>query len=268
MINILFFGDIIGKVGRSALHKYLPQLKAKYNPDFMFANAENAAGGIGLTPDVADELIVMGFDVLTGGNHIWKYKELYPYLDAKSDRLIRPMNYPSYSSEMSVPGVGFTVVKRSEFEFIIVNIMGRTFVQPIDCPFRAMDTLLAKYPLNGNRMIFVDFHAETTSEKDAMGWYLDGRVTAVLGTHTHVQTANERVLPKGTAYITDVGMCGPMDTVIGVDREIIIQRFLTQLPIAFKFTDKSNLGVNGVCVQAAPKTGKAVSIERIFIREN
>ncbi len=266
-MKVVFFGDVVSKAGRRAIHKYLPQVKAKHNPDFIIANGENASGGIGLTPDVAEELYIMGVDVITSGNHIWKYKELYPYLDSKAEKIIRPMNYPN-SDQFSVPGMGYTLVKRDEIEFLVVNIMGRTFVQAIDCPFRAMDNLLSKYPLTKNRMIFVDFHAETTSEKEAMGWYLDGRVTAMFGTHTHVQTSDERILNKGTAYITDAGMCGPMDTVIGVDRDIIIQRFITQLPVAFKFSDESNLGVHGVCVEADPMTGKSVKIERILYRDN
>ncbi len=266
-MKIVFFGDIIAKAGRRALHKYLPQIRSKFSPDFIIANGENASGGMGLTPDVAEELFIMGIDVLTSGNHIWKYKELYNYLDSRSEKIIRPLNYPN-SDLFSTPGLGYTVVKRGDNEFVVINIMGRTFVQTIDCPFKAVDSVLSKHPLTKNRMIFVDFHAETTSEKEAMGWYLDGKVTAVFGTHTHVQTADERILHKGTAYITDAGMCGPMDTVIGVDRDIIIQRFLTQLPIAFKFSDESNLGVNGVCVEADPSTGKAIKIERILYREH
>lgn len=266
-MKVVFFGDVIAKAGRRAIHKYLPQIKAKFNPDFIIANGENGAGGIGLTPDVAEELFIMGVDVITSGNHIWKYKELYNYLDSKSDKIIRPLNYPS-SEKFRVPGVGHTVVRRGENEFIVVNIMGRTFVQAIDCPFKAMDNLLSKYSIGKNRMIFVDFHAETTSEKEAMGWYLDGRVTAMIGTHTHVQTSDERILHNGTAYITDAGMCGPMDTVIGVDRDIIIQRFISQLPVAFKFSDETNLGVNGVCVEVDTMTGKAVKIERILFRDD
>ncbi len=266
-MKIVFLGDIISKAGRRALHKYLPQIRSKCNPDFIIANGENAAGGIGLTPDVAEELFIMGVDVLTSGNHIWKYKELYNYLDSKSDKVIRPLNYPN-SEQFRVPGVGYTVVKRGEYEFIVVNIMGRTFVHTIDCPFKAMDNLLSKFSLGNNRMILVDFHAETTSEKEAMGWFLDGRVTAMFGTHTHVQTSDERILHKGTAYITDAGMCGPMDTVIGVDRDIIIQRFITQLPVAFKFSDETNLGVNGACVEVDTMTGKAIKIERILFRDD
>lgn len=266
MIGIIFFGDVVSKAGRKALHKNIPSLKAKFNPDLVIANGENAAGGIGLTPEVAEELFVMGVDVLTSGNHIWKHKEIFPYLDSKSDKVIRPLNYPS-SDDFATPGVGYTIVKRADTEILVVNVMGRTFIESLDCPFKAMDNVLKKYPLGKGRIIVVDLHAETTSEKEAMGWYLNGKVSAVVGTHTHVQTADERILPDGTAYITDVGMCGSMDSVIGVEKEIIIQKFITQRPIGFKFSD-INLGVNGVYLEINELTGKAQKIERIFIREN
>lgn len=266
MIGILFFGDVVAKAGRRALHKNLPSLKVKYNPDLVIANGENAAGGIGLTPEVAEELFIMGIDVLTSGNHIWKHKEIFPYLDSKSDKVIRPLNYPT-REEFATPGLGYTLVKKQNAEILIVNIMGRTFIEVLDCPFKAIDYVLKKYPLQKGRAIIVDFHAETTSEKEAMGWYLNGKVSAMVGTHTHVQTADDRILPDGTAYITDVGMCGSMDSIIGVDRDVIIQKFITQRPIAFKFSE-NNLGVNAVYLEVDESTGKAQKIERIFTREN
>ncbi|MFH1222892.1 MAG: TIGR00282 family metallophosphoesterase, partial [Pseudomonadota bacterium] len=203
MIKVLFFGDVVAKGGRRALHKNIPVLKAKYDPDVMIANAENAAGGIGLTPEIAEELFVMGIDVLTSGNHIWKHKEIFSYLDSKSDRLIRPANYPS-SNDFATPGMGYTIVKRNNFEMMIINVMGRTFVDVLDCPFKVIENILSKFQIGKGKVVIVDFHAETTSEKQAMGWFLNGKVSAMLGTHTHVQTADDRILPGGTAYITDV----------------------------------------------------------------
>jgi len=263
VIKVLFLGDVVAKGGRKALHRFLPEFKTKYDPDLIIANAENAAGGIGLTPEVADEIFISGVDVMTSGNHIWKHKEIFNYLDGKSDKLIRPLNYPS-SDDYETPGVGYTNVKKGDQEFVIINIMGRTFVESVDCPFKAISCLLKRIDTKG-KIVIVDFHAETTSEKQAMGWYLNGKVSAMVGTHTHVQTADERILPEGTAYITDVGMCGSMDTVIGVDREIIIQRFITQRPVGFKFSE-INVGINGVYLEFEP-TGKALKIERISKRE-
>ncbi|MEI6079271.1 MAG: TIGR00282 family metallophosphoesterase [bacterium] len=262
-MKVLFLGDVVAKGGRKALHRFLPEFKTKYDPDLIIANAENAAGGIGLTPEVADEIFISGVDVMTSGNHIWKHKEIFNYLDGKSDKLIRPLNYPS-SDDYETPGVGYTNVKKGDQEFVIINIMGRTFVESVDCPFKAISCLLKRIDTKG-KIVIVDFHAETTSEKQAMGWYLNGKVSAMVGTHTHVQTADERILPEGTAYITDVGMCGSMDTVIGVDREIIIQRFITQRPVGFKFSE-INVGINGVYLEFEP-TGKALKIERISKRE-
>jgi len=264
VIKLIFLGDIVAKGGRKAISRFLPEFKEKYNPDLIIANAENAAGGIGLTPEIADEIFILGVDVMTSGNHIWKHKEIFNYLDSKSDKLIRPLNYPC-SDDYATPGVGYTEIKKGETEFVIINIMGRTFVESVDCPFKAMDALLKRINTK-NKIVVVDFHAETTSEKQAMGWHLNGRVSAMLGTHTHVQTADERILTDGTAYITDAGMCGSMDTVIGVDKEIIIQRFITQRPVGFKFSE-INVGINGVYMEF-DNTGKAVKIERISKREH
>lgn len=269
MISVLFFGDVVGKSGRRILHKNLAGLKKKYNCDFVMANGENASGGLGITPDTAEEFYMMGVDVITSGNHIWRHKEIFPYLDSKSNKIVRPLNYPSGPELLNaLPGLGYAINKIGNIEVVVISIMGRTFIEPLDCPFRAMDAILAKFPLGNGRVIFVDFHAETTSEKVAMGWHLNGRVSGLFGTHTHVQTADDRILSKGTAYITDAGMNGAMDTVLGVDKDIIVNRFLTQRPLSFKFPEHTHdLGLNAVYVEADELTGKAVTMERIFIRE-
>jgi 2',3'-cyclic-nucleotide 2'-phosphodiesterase len=262
-MKVVFFGDIVTKAGRKALVKYLPKIRQDYNPVLIIANGENASGGIGITPETAQELFTTGVDVITSGNHIWRHKEILNYLESNSDKIIRPLNYPN-SDDYETPGSGYVKINKGGVDFLIINIMGRTFIDNLDCPFKAVDNLIKKEAHPGIVSI-VDFHAETTSEKQAMGWFLAGRASAVLGTHTHVQTADERILPGGTAYITDVGMCGSMDTVIGVDKEIIIQRFITQRPVAFKFSE-INIGLNGVVMDFDISTGQALSIERLFYR--
>ncbi|MBN1113984.1 MAG: TIGR00282 family metallophosphoesterase [Oligoflexia bacterium] len=266
-MNILFLGDIVGSPGRNAIKKFLPLVAKEQKINLVIANGENAAGGLGLTPVIADELYMTGIDILTSGNHIWKHKEILNYLDKESKRLIRPCNYPD-TPEAVTPGSGFTIYRLGDSfpEVMVINALGRLFIDSVDCPFRAVDSILKKHD-NGKRIIIVDFHAEATSEKIAMGWFLDGRVTAVIGTHTHVQTADERLLPGGTAYISDVGMCGSMDTVIGVDKDIIIQKMLSQRPIGFKFPSV-NIGINGVIVEIDPKILKPSSIKRVMFREN
>lgn len=264
MIKIVFLGDIVAKAGRKALQKYMPSIKAKYDPDLIIANGENAAGGLGITPETADEMFFLGVDVITTGNHVWKHKEIFSYLDSKSDKIIRPINFP-ISENFATPGVGYTAVKRGNIEYFVINAMGRTFMENLDCPFKSVDAILKKEK-RSNQITIVDFHAETTSEKMAMGFYLDGRASAVIGTHTHVQTADERILPKGTAYITDVGMCGSMDSVIGVDKEIIIQRFITQRPVGFKFPEHS-VGINGVYIAINSDTLSPEAIERISLKD-
>jgi metallophosphoesterase (TIGR00282 family) len=248
---ILAVGDIIGKPGRQALAHFLPSIKQEYGVDLTIVNAENVAGGIGTTPDTADELLKSGADVLTSGNHIWAYKDIIPFLDSEMP-ILRPLNYPP-----GVPGKGYLVKKG----VLVVNLIGRTFMGNYDCPFRAMDALLAG--LNDKPpVIMVDFHAEATSEKVAMGRYLDGRVSAVLGTHTHVGTIDAQILPNGTAYVTDIGMTGPVDSVIGDDLEQVLHRFLTQLPHRLS-VGKGKTVLNAVLVRVDDATGKAVSIERI-----
>jgi hypothetical protein len=225
-IKVLFIGDIVGNVGRRAVKQYLPILKQKYNPHIVIANGENAAGGKGLTQAVAQELFEMGIHGLTLGNHAWDQREIFDFID-KEPRIVRPANYPD-----GTPGRGYTVIQAGGKELVIVNVQGRTFLPPLEDPFRMMDRLLDEIKKK-HRCILVDFHAEATSEKISLGWYLDGRVSVVLGTHTHVQTHDERILPKGTAYVTDVGMVGARDGVLGMDRQPVLQKFLSQLPVRF-----------------------------------
>ncbi|MFC1903830.1 TIGR00282 family metallophosphoesterase [Chloroflexota bacterium] len=248
---ILVVGDIIGRPGRQAVDRFLPSLRQQYGLDMVIANGENAAGGFGLTLDIAKELLDTGINVLTSGNHIWAQKEIIPYLDGDMP-ILRPLNYPP-----GVPGKGYLITGK----VMVVNLMGRTFMGDIDCPFQAMDRLLAdlkpKPPV-----IIVDFHAEATSEKMAMGRYLDGRVSAVLGTHTHVGTIDAQLLPRGTAYVTDIGMSGPMDSIIGDDAEDVIRRFLTGMPHHLS-VGKGNPIINAVMIEIAEDSGRAVNIERI-----
>ena len=249
---ILAIGDIIGKPGRWAVNELLPDLRRQYGVDLIIANAENVAGGLGLTPATARELLSAGVDVLTSGNHIWAQKEIIPYLDGEMP-ILRPLNYPP-----GVPGRGYIANNRT----MVVNLMGRTFMGDFDCPFRAMDKLLAELKYKPP-VIIVDFHAEATSEKMALGRYLDGRVSAVLGTHTHVGTIDAQVLAQGCAYVTDIGMTGPIDSVIGDDTESVLRRFLTGMPHRLS-VGKGRTMFNAVLVRVADDTGRAISIERIY----
>ena len=248
---VLGIGDIIGQPGRQAVRKFLPGLRQKYGLDIVIANAENTAGGFGLTLATARELLNAGVDVLTSGNHIWAQKEIIPHLDSDMP-VLRPLNYPP-----GVPGRGYLIVGQT----LVVNLMGRTFMGNLDCPFRAMDKLLAELE-NKPPVIVVDFHAEATSEKVAMGRYLAGRVSAVLGTHTHVGTIDTQLLPRGTAYVTDIGMTGPVDSIIGDDAEAVIQRFLTGQPHRLS-VGKGQPAFNAVMVSVAEDSGWATKIERI-----
>jgi len=249
-VLILAIGDIIGKPGRQAVSQLLPGLRQQYGLDLVIANAENAAGGLGLTLATARELLDAGADVLTSGNHIWAEREIIPYLDGDMP-ILRPLNYPP-----GVPGKGYITLGRAA----VVSLMGRTFMGDLDCPFQAMDQLLAKLE---QPIIIVDFHAEATSEKMAMGRYLDGRVSAVLGTHTHVGTIDAQLLPRGTAYVTDIGMTGPSDSVIGDDAEAVIQRFLTGIPHRLS-VGKGKVAFNAIMVKVDDNTGRAISIDRIY----
>jgi metallophosphoesterase (TIGR00282 family) len=248
----LAIGDIIGRPGRQAVQQLVPTLRREYGLDLVIANGENTAGGFGLTPDTATELLDAGVDVLTSGNHIWAQKEIIPYLNGELP-IIRPLNYPP-----GVPGRGYLV----NGQVMVVNLIGRTFMGDFDCPFRAMDQLLADLSPTPT-VIIVDFHAEATSEKVAMGRYLDGRVSAVLGTHTHVGTVDSQILPRGTAYVTDIGMTGPTDSVIGDDTESVIQRFLTQMPHRLSVGKGNKTMLNAIIVEVAEDSGRATSIERI-----
>jgi metallophosphoesterase (TIGR00282 family) len=240
-MRIFFIGDIVGAPGRRAVEELLPRVVDRHLIDLVVANGENAAGGIGITPQVAEQLLNLGVDLLTSGNHIWKHKEILPYLD-ETDRLLRPANYPP-----DTPGRGWTVIETAIGEkAAIINLEGRVFMNPLECPFRTVDTILAALPPQVN-ITLVDMHAEATSEKLAMGWYLDGRVSVVIGTHTHVQTADERILPKGTGYITDAGMTGPINSVIGMKKEVILERFLSQRPQSFKVATQ-DIQLQGVVV--------------------
>lgn len=254
-MRIIFLGDIVGRPGRQAVVDYLPKLRKKYQPDMVIANGENAAGGRGITKEIADDLYKSGVDVLTMGNHVWDRKEIFDFIDC-DQRLIRPANYPPES-----PGSGYTIIDLNKYKVGVINVSGRVFLDPLDCPFRTVDNILTTVHKE-TCIVIVDFHAEATSEKVAFGWYFDGRVTAVLGTHTHVQTSDERVLPKGTAYITDVGMTGPRDSVLGVKIDSVLKKFLTQMPVRFEVAS-GPVQINGVLLDVDEQKGKAVAIERI-----
>ena len=248
---ILAIGDIIGRPGRQAVQEFLPELRQQYGLDMVIANAENAAGGFGLTSATARELFDAGVDVLTSGNHIWAQKEIAPYLDGDMP-ILRPLNYPP-----DVPGRGYLIIGRT----LVVNLIGRTFMGNLDCPFRAMDKLLSELDRKPP-VIVVDFHAEATSEKVAIGRYLDGRVSAVLGTHTHVGTIDTQLLRGGTAYVTDIGMTGPTDSIIGDDADAVIQRFLTGMPHRLSVGSGKPV-FNAILVDVDKDSGRAVNIERI-----
>jgi 2',3'-cyclic-nucleotide 2'-phosphodiesterase len=255
-VRLLFIGDIVGRPGRDLVRHGLRALVEHHQVDLVIANVENAAAGFGITREIGDQLLDWGIDVMTSGNHIWDKKEALEYIGAET-RLLRPANYPA-----AAPGNGAYLARtRDNVSVGVINVMGRVFMLNIDDPFavvlREIETMRQRA-----RVIFVDFHAEATSEKVAMGWHLDGKVTAVVGTHTHVQTADERVLPKGTAYLTDVGMTGPHDSIIGVEVEAALGRFLTALPQKFE-TATGNPRLNAVVVEADEQTGRATDIERL-----
>lgn len=257
-LRVLFLGDVVGKVGRRVLNSELPNLKEKYLPDIIIANGENAAGGVGLDIKTAKEIHKAGVDIITSGNHVWHRKEFYSYLDLNKDTVIRPANYPD-----GVNGGG--VCERfldDGFKVVIINLIGRVFMNDlVDCPFRKVDKILSTIN-DENSFIFVDFHAEATSEKLAMGYHLDGRVGAIVGTHTHVQTSDNRILPNGTAYITDVGMCGAYDSIIGVKKESVLERFKTGLPTRFDVAKGQPL-ISGVIITYQKQEKKSLSIQRI-----
>jgi len=253
-MKILFIGDIFGSPGRRIVADHLQDIVKAQGIDLAIANAENSAGGFGITPAIAEDLFALGLDALTSGNHIWDKREIYDYIE-RTPRLLRPANYP-----LGSPGRGVAVVKQCA----ILNLQGRVYMPNTDCPFRAADRLLAELD-PAIKVRFVDFHAEVTSEKISMGWYLDGRVSAVIGTHTHVPTADTRVLAGGTAYQTDVGMTGPYDSVIGVEKDMIVKRFLTAMPGRMEAA-KRNVELHSVIIDVDETTGKARSIRRHAIQ--
>lgn len=252
-MNILFLGDIVGRSGRKAVSDSLRALRDTVALDVVIANAENATGGIGLNSKGAKELLSMPLDVLTSGNHIWKHKDIYAFFQ-ETTRLLRPANYPA-----GAPGSGLGVFQAKDgTPYAVLNLLGRTYMDAVDCPFQTADRLLAEIP-EDVRVRVVDFHAEATSEKKAMGYYLDGRVSAVFGTHTHVQTNDPRILAKGTAALTDVGMCGPVDSIIGMEADRIVGRFLSRLPVRFEVA-KGPARMEGALCEIDAATGRAVSI--------
>jgi metallophosphoesterase (TIGR00282 family) len=252
--RILFVADVVGHPGRDAVKAILPALKKEVGADLTIVNGENSAGGFGLTLKIAAELKQAGADVITTGNHVFAQKDFVPELP-HLENVLRPANYPP-----AAPGQGSCVVEAAGEQVLVMNLMGRIFVEALDDPFRAADAILNANP--GVKIVFCDMHAEATSEKTAMGWYLDGRASAVVGTHTHIPTADARVLPKGTAYVTDVGMVGPRDGCIGMDKDIVLQRFLTGVPNRFQVAS-GPVTFNSVLVTISSSTGRATSIQRV-----
>jgi hypothetical protein len=257
-MRILFVGDIVGKPGRRAIDRVLAKVVAENGIEFTIANGENAAGGMGITPDIALEMLDKGVDVLTSGNHIWAKKEIMPFLSEES-RLLRPANYPA-----NVPGRGMGVFQAANGQSVgVLNLEGRVFMKSLECPFRVGEKGIERLK-EETKIVIVDFHAEATSEKMALGWFLNGKASAVLGTHTHIQTSDEKILSEGTAYITDAGMTGPTDSVIGIRKEVALGRFLTQIPWKF---DVATEGVvlQGVVLEVDEGTGRSQKIQRVRV---
>lgn len=255
-MRLLFLGDVVGRSARQALRRRLRALRREQAIDFVVANGENAAGGKGLDPDSAEELFDAGVDVLTSGNHIWQHARLIPVLEHES-RIVRPANFPTGN-----PGRGWTVQQAANGKMVgVLNLIGRAFMGSFDCPFLAADRLLVEIGREAD-VVLVDMHAEATAEKSAMGWHLAGRVAGVVGSHTHVQTADERLLPGGTAYLTDAGMCGPIDSVIGMRRDEVLRRFISQMPVRFEVA-KGPVVLQGAFIDVDPATGRATAITRL-----
>lgn len=258
-MKVLFIGDIVGKVGRITTKALLPSIVDKYKIDLVIANGENAAGGFGLTEKIANEIFNLGVHIITTGNHVWDKKEFIPQI-SKMDRVIRPLNYPP-----GVPGYGSIIYTLPNNKKVaVINLSGRVFMSNIDCPFRTGKEEVEK--LNRiTKIIIIDFHAEATSEKMAFGYFMDGKVSAVIGTHTHVQTADERILPGGTAYITDIGMTGPYDSIIGIEKDQIINRFLTNMPMRFE-TAKGEGCFSAIVIEIDEESGKSTALQRLQLK--
>lgn len=260
-MKVIFIGDIVGSIGREAVEKYLPRLKKKYTPDVVIANGENAAAGRGITQKIYQQLLQVGVDVITMGNHTWDNKDIYEFID-DAEYLIRPANFSE-----EAPGKGMVQITKNGVTLTVINLHGRVFLPPHADPFAMADALVAEAHKT-SPLVFVDFHAEVTSEKIALGWHLDGRVSAVVGTHTHVQTADSRIYPGGTAYITDVGMTGPYDEILGMKKESVIYKFKTNLPSRFEVPKDGREVLSGFYVEIDDQTGKALHCERIYINED
>ncbi|ENH96668.1 hypothetical protein J416_09219 [Gracilibacillus halophilus YIM-C55.5] len=260
-MKLLFIGDIVGSPGRNMVEEYLPKIKKKYQPHATIMNGENAAAGKGITEKIYKQLLEWGAQAITMGNHTWDKKEIFHFID-DATYMVRPANLPP-----NTPGNDIAYIKTNNHEIAVINLLGRTFMQPVDDPFRKADELIERAKKRTN-IIFVDFHAEATSEKQALGWYLDGRVTAIAGTHTHVQTADDRILPNGTSYITDTGMTGPYDGILGTDRESVIKKFLTGLPVRFEVPKDGRTQLSAILVDINEKNGQAKKIERLQINED
>jgi metallophosphoesterase, MG_246/BB_0505 family len=259
-MKVVFIGDIVGNVGRDTVKRLLPWIKDKYQPHIIIANGENAAGGRGINASITRDLFDWGVHGITMGNHTWDNREIFEFIDDEK-RMIRPANLAP-----GTPGRGYTYIKAGSKELAIVNLIGRTFLPPSECPFRAADEILEEVRKK-TKCVLVDFHAEATSEKIAMGWHLDGRASLVVGTHTHVQTNDDRILPGGTAYLTDAGMTGPRDGVLGMEKENVLYKFLTGLPTRFQVADTKWI-LSGLCVEIDESTGKATKIQKIRVDED
>lgn len=261
-MKVLFIGDVVGSIGRDMLLETLPELKRAYRPQLTIVNGENAAGGRGITEKIYKEFMQAGVDVITMGNHTWDNRDIYNFIDDQKAKIIRPANFPE-----GTPGVGVKIININQHKIGVINLQGRVFLNDLDDPFRKIDEILDDLK-DKVSCIFVDFHAEVTSEKQAMGWYLDGRVSAVVGTHTHVQTNDARILPNGTAYLTDAGMTGSYDSVLGVKKEIILNRFLTQMPVRHEIPEDGRKILSGCMIEIDDATGKATNIENILINDD
>lgn len=260
-MKLLFVGDVVGSPGRDMVQTYLPKLKDKYKPHIVIINGENAAAGRGITEKIYRQFLENGANAVTLGNHAWDHKEIFEFID-DAKNMVRPANFPE-----GTPGKGITYIRWNALQVAVINLQGRTFMPPLDCPFEKAEKLVAE-ARKVTPIIFVDFHAEATSEKQAMGWFLDGKVTAVVGTHTHVQTADYRILPQGTAYLTDVGMTGPYDGILGMTREPIIQRFLNSLPARHTVPKDGRMQLSAVLIDIDDVSGQARKIQPILINDD